>query len=275
MTTRPTKRWGAALAAVLLVAACGSDDEGAGDESSVDAEQAEDDRGDTETTAEPAEDDGGDDGAEVTPPPVDEAADDDGDTIVIDDFDDIPGECVDLMAEFLRDIEGEVSVVDWETATIDDLEAMGDMLDVASGDFEARLTETGCDRYDIGTDDDQSLEFAMEVAEREAPGAVGWLEFVASISALGDTVDDATGIDEDGGGETGSAGPDGDLPTDCEGTKSYLLDQAEEYGTIQNVPVSEFPNLMMAVQNLTVQCTLADAAAFSEDPTITAFLDGG
>ncbi len=276
MTYRPRKRWGAALAAVLLLAACGSDDEeGANDDATPD----------TETTAEPndaeppAEEAPGDDGTEegaVTPPPDEEGIDegDDGDTIVIDDFDDIPDECVDLMAEFLQAIEDDVSIVDWETATIADIEALGDTLDVPTADLDDRITETGCDRFEIGVDDGQGLEFAIRVAEREAPGAVGWLEFIASFATLGETVDDVAGMDDDTGGETGTAGPNGDLPTDCEGTKAYLLDRAAEYGTIDDMPVSDVMTLMTAVQNLTTQCTLAEAAAFSENPTIAAFLGG-
>lgn len=291
MTQRSTIRRSAAVAAVVLVlAACGSGDDvdevGAAapaDEPEEVVEEpeapADEDATDEEATDGGEPEAGGD---EQTPPPdeeevdVDVEGDDDGDddTILIDDFDDIPGECVDLMGEFLREIEDDVSVVDWKTATIADIEEMGTTLDVPMDDFDDRMDETGCNRYEIGVDDDQSLEFAIRVAEREAPGTVGWLEFIASFATMGETVDDVTGMDEGSGGETGSAGPEGDLPTDCEGTKAYLLERADEYGTIENVPVSETMTLLTAIQNLTVQCTLDDATAFYENPTIQAFLEG-
>lgn len=271
MAHRTTRRWGAALAAVLLVAACGSDDDEAGandeasveEESTTDSEPADDP---TESADEPEPSDEAAASGDDSPAPDEEDVDDNGDDdkIVIDDFDDIPDECVDLMAEFLRSIEDNVSGIDWETATIEDIEAMGDVLDVPTEDFDARMSQTGCDRYDIGVDDDQGLAFAIRIAEREAPGAVGWLEFIASFTGLGDTNAD---------GEGSSAGA-GDLPTDCEGTKNYLLDKAEEYGTIEAVPVNEFMTLSTAITNLTSQCTLEDVGAFYENPTITAFLDG-
>ncbi len=283
MAHRSSKRLGTLAAAVLLLAACGSDDE----EGENGAEPAAADENAQEPAAEPAVEpsaEGGDDQPVEEPStdepspaaePVDvESEEGDDDTVVLSDLGDIPGECVDLVADFLREIEPSVSGIDWEGATLEELETLGTAIDAPGEEFDRRAAEIGCDQYEIGPDDERGLDFAIEVAQREAPGTVGWLEFIASFATIGETVDAVQGMDDESGGEVGAPGPDGDLPTDCEGTKAYLLAAAEEYGTFANVPAGEFSTLSTAVQNLTVQCTIDDALAFYEEPAISAFLDG-
>jgi hypothetical protein len=280
------------LVLIGVLAACGSSDDpepAAGSEQSSDDADDTDGGGATETTVggsgsdEPAGDGDTDDGETsgdtdtgsqtdtgdadvVDPPDEEEVAGDDGDDddlIVISDFDDIPSECIELMGAFLREIEPTVSTIDWETATLDDIDALSTTIDQPSLDLDEASAAAGCDRYDIGVDDDQGLEFAIRVAEREAPGTVGWLQFIATLSGIGPGGDDGDG----------SAGG-GDLPSDCEGTLEFLREQAMEYGSFTNVPVSEYADLTTAITNLQAQCTLEQLDEFSQDPLIEAFLSG-
>ncbi|MEM9041683.1 MAG: hypothetical protein AAGD33_17470 [Actinomycetota bacterium] len=268
---------GVAFAATLVLAACGGDDDEPVSTDVLDTEPVDTELADTEpvdASDESGVDDSGDDASpsadEPDEPDVAEEDDgDDSDPVVIDDFDDIPDECVDLLGDFLRQIETDVSAVDWENATFADLEPLDELIEEPSAEFDRRATELGCDRFDFGADDEQSLEFVISVAEQQAPGTVEWLDFIAGFSAavgdIGDPADSDASEPSDAGGE---------LPTDCEGTKDYLLAAAEQYGSIEAIPVSEAMTLTTAITSVTTLCGFDDAIAFLEDPTITAFLDG-
>ena len=115
---------------------------------------------------------------------VDELGDggEDDDVVIVDDVSELPPECVDLLADFLKLIEPAVSDIDWDTATLGDFQAISDELEGQFEEMDARELELGCDNYDLSSDQ-ASMEAAIAIAEEEAPGAVGWLEFVASLSA--------------------------------------------------------------------------------------------
>jgi hypothetical protein len=279
---RMKHRW-SILVLVGVIAACGGgdddatdndrpdavDDNGAdGADSPADASGADDAESASDSAGDGgAADDDPDSDAIVEPDDGDDADHSEDDMIVITDFDDLPGECVDLLAQFLRGIESQVAEADWGTASLDELEPLFDSIDDQSTDFDDRMAATGCDRYDIDLDDERSLEFALQLARREAPGTVGFLEFIASFADLDETVEDVVVIDDpDDGTEAGSG--------DCEDIKNVLLELAAEYGTITEMPVTEVTGMTELISDLTTKCTIAELEDFYNDPRLTAFLEG-
>ena len=272
---------GGMLAAALVIGACGGDDD---EPAATDAPSDTDEEAADDPVATDADESSGDESDDAAPPATeapeaetdsdtDEQSDSDSDDdpIVIDDFGDIPGECIDLLGDFLREIEPDVGAVDWQTATLADLEPLDELIAEPSDEFDRAATELGCDEFDFGIDDEQSLDFVIRVAQQEAPGTVSWLQFIADLSAFADDItDDPTDPDAE---PSAPPSADADLPTDCEGTKQYLLSAAEQYGSIDAIPVAEAMTLTTAITNVTTLCGFDDAIAFLEDPTIQAFLD--
>lgn len=180
----------------------------------------------------------------------------DGDTILVAGVDQLPDECVDRVAEMLREIEPAVSQVDWDTATLDDLDTA--MLEFED-EFEALDDDeraSGCSRYEF-EDESASFEAMLEIAETEAPGVVGWLTFVQTV------------FSSMSGGD-GAAPVDG--PTDCEGAIAFLDELVAGGGTMSSLPVSELAVVSHAFTVLTEDCALDVMNEFMERPEVAAFL---
>lgn len=224
----------------LVLAACGGDDSDDGAATaveSVEESEAESESESGETVAETdestadsdADSDTGDDDAGDA---ADDGGDDDGGT-VIRSFDDIPQECRDSMAEFLREIEPIVGDVDWQTATLADFETIGAEFDEISGDFEAENAANGCDDM-VFADDDDEFRLLIDFAREEAPGTVGFFEFLSSFApAAEDMVGsaDGGGDDEDAGGTDGFA--------DCDAAVSFMEQLMADYDSFLEVPAAE------------------------------------
>ena len=56
-------------------------------------------------------------------------------------LDDIPQECRDLIGDFLREIEPLVSDIDWENATMADLERLGDVIEEPVSDMDVKMEQ--------------------------------------------------------------------------------------------------------------------------------------
>lgn len=247
------------LAIVGLLAACGGDDDTTpATGSTVEATTSGEDTATTEPDTEPA--------PETTPETAPDTADDtsegasgttsDDETIVVDSLDDIPEECLDLMGAFLKEIEPVVSEVDWENATMNDLQALGEQFEERGSQLDDDIAAAGCERYDLGADEDLSLELITELAEREAPGTVSWLTFLYELTSIDDTT-----------GEVAS-----DVPTDCEGAIGYLEELVATYDSFQEVPFSEAMNVTAAIGSVQSNCTLERAQEFFSSPELTEFL---
>lgn len=123
-------------------------------------------------------------GADVTSQQTTVPADDDPGTIT--DISDMPAECVEAFSAFLQQLEPIVENIDFENATMADLEDLGTQLEPISQTFEGETAN--CPDLDLSTED--SIAFMREVAERDAPGTVGyfaWLEEFITASESGST----------------------------------------------------------------------------------------
>lgn len=254
------KRRLSVLIAIGFLAACGSDD---AEPAAVDAEQTDDtsDTTDAEQTDDTADVEQTAATADTTDADADSGGDDDGGNVVISDFNDLPKECRDLMTSFLKDIEPTVSQVDWDNATMADLEALAVDLEDPSTQIGDDMTAAGCDDFDFGANDEASFDLAIDLAEREAPGVVGWLEFIRDVSSSFDT---DTGVPTNA-----------DIPEDCDGAIAYVKDLMSQSASMTELPVDELMNVSSAMLAIQSQCSIQETATFFEDEAVTDWLDGG
>jgi len=197
---------------------------------------------------EPADDDG--DPANATD---DDMTEPDDDTIMIDDVDDLPTECRQIMGDFLREIEPIVNAIDWQTATMASLQTLDTTFGEPSDRLDAAMAASGCDRYDFGPENDTDLEFTIELAKAEAPGVVTWLEFIRDLNAA-----DA---------------PDG-IPTDCEGAIAFVDELIERTSGMSEVPISQFTGVTGAMSTIQTECPTERWTAYFDDPAFQAWATG-
>ena len=237
MKFRRGARLGALIASLALFAACGGGDDDDADASEVPEAAAEDD----------AEDDAEADAGNEEP--VDDEGDEDDEAIIVDDIDDIPGECRDAFAEFLQAIEPSVEEVDWDNATMADFEALTTELETTTAGMQDEMDAAGCSDFDFAENED-SINAMIEFARDEAPGTVGYLEFLAGFME-----DFSSGAD---------GAPAADLPDDCEGLKAHIEGVIAEHGKMSELPMDELMTVSTAMSEISTKCSLDEANEFFE-----------
>jgi hypothetical protein len=256
----------------LAVTACGGGDDDTGEaeetvesvdetveesaEASASSTADEADPSPTTTADDAVDDDTADDAG-------DDAADDDGAGSAgggsIDSLADIPAECRDEMAWFLREIEPIVSSTDWQTATLGDFEEIAAEFESRANEFEERSDAAGCNDLDI---DDSGFDLIIELADDEAPGTIGFLEFLDTMSS--------GVLPDDGAGEDASDSPDGFA--DCDEAVAFVEDLLANYEAFTEVPAAQlmqFSGLAMVFGT----CT-PEQLEFFDSPEVNQFLSG-
>jgi hypothetical protein len=274
-TPHRAARLGALLISIGLFAACGGgDDEDAGEAPAASSEttEASSETGSTEpgiaddsvsstvdTTIAPTIEAPTTSEAESSSATADESVSDDdtGEMIEVDDFDDLPQHCRDAFADFLQQIEPTVSEIDWDTATMADFETLTTDLQAQSESFDEDMATAGCDQYEVGESTD-SIQAMIDFAEQEAPGTVGYLEFLASF------LEDLSGID----GSLGAA----DVPTDCAGAIAYMEELMAEHSTMTEMPINDMMSVSAVVSTIGTACPPAQSQEFFARDDVTAFL---
>ncbi len=206
--------------------------------------------GEMSSSAEPVEEMSSDDGTS-------EGASGNGDPIRT--VDEIPKECRDEMASFLREIEPIVSPIDWETASIADFESIADDFTAQTAEFEAASAAAECN--DLVFEEGGEFELLVDFAEQEAPGVVGFFEFLEIMRAPSAASDD------------GSAAGDSEAVTleTCADGIAFMEDLLAEYDTIRDVPASQLATFQQLPPVLST-CTATEAEFFSRED-VDAFLD--
>ena len=189
----------------------------------------------------------------------DSIADTNSDTVTITEIDDIPAECRQIMGDFLREIEPMVDDIDWDTATVAGLQEFEESFDEPSVRLEQALASSGGDVYDFGPDEENGLEFSLTLAREEAPGVVGYLEFIRDLFE---------GFDPDI--QDGDPG----LPTDCDGAIAFVSDVVERTDNLSDLPVSEYVNVTAVLNTIQFNCPPEQAAQFYEGPAFAAWVAG-
>ena len=99
-------------------------------------------------------------------------------------IEDIPPECLAEISAILQVFEPAVEGIDWETATImDHIQVMTSFAGTSIGDTAA------CENVDVDVDvsEEEGAALFLEVAEQEAPGAVGYFAAIMAMNeALGE-----------------------------------------------------------------------------------------
>ena len=233
-------RLGGVLVALLLVlAACGGDD----DDSST---TAGDPTASTSSTAGAA--------------PTTTVAEDDDDNGEVGSIGDMPDECRDLLVDYLRAIEPHVEDIDFETATLDDLATLGEVIetDPALLEFEESIDDLECpDLSDA--DADEAREELLAIAESEAPGAVAFVEYSMELAASFGGTGDTTG---------------GEASGDCEADIAAVQEYIDAGGTMSDLTLADVSAVGSLIISVQANCPVERMEEFFTQPDVEAFLGG-
>jgi hypothetical protein len=214
---------------LVLAAACGGAADSTATEASAETTAA------TTTTTAAAEEGGEDTGT--------------NNTVAIADM---PQECIDAFVEFLQAIEPIVEGFDFDNASMDEFETMGTELEAAGATQAAEMETLNCP--DASGTDEEAFAAMIEIAEREAPGAVPYFRWI----------EDFAGSVGEGGGVASS----GDCETDIGALEAVIADN-ETMGDLTMTEVAEVGTLMTAI---TTECSAERVEEFFAQPEVETFL---
>lgn len=166
------------------------------------------------------------------------------------DFEDMPQECIDALVGYLRAIEPAVEDVDFDATTGEDLEALGTELDSLSEDYTTAIEDLDCP--DPSGTDEEAFAAIIELAEEEAPGTVGYLEWVQSLAA--------------GFGDTEASG-------DCETDIAALQAIIDENASMSDLTMGEVVQVGSLVASVSTACSPERAEEFFAEEDVAAFLE--
>ena len=174
-------------------------------------------------------------------------------TITVDNYGDMPAQCIDLLAAFLKTIEPTAAEIDWDKATMADYEAFGQQITADAESLDTKTAAAGCDKYTLSGSDDAQFRQMTELAAARAPGTLGFLGFLNALSS-------------DANASSAS------LPTDCASTIAAIepyLGDGKSMKDLTMIQVSLLGRLMDGVQT---NCTEEEASAFYERDDVTSFV---
>jgi hypothetical protein len=167
-------------------------------------------------------------------------------------FDDMPSECVDALVGFLQAIEPALEGVDFDTLTAADMEALGTEMEALGEEYGAALEDLDCP--DPEGSDDEAFTAMIEIAEREAPGTVGYLEWIQSFATAADSMGNASG--------------------DCETDIAAFELIVEENESMSTLTMEEIVEVGGLVTSISTVCSPERAEEFLSQDNVASFLDG-
>jgi hypothetical protein len=191
----------------------------------------------------------------ISPASDDSTAEGSDDTITVSDFSEMPPECIELLGKFLKKIEPTVSKIDWDKTTLADFEALSGQMQADSDSFDAETAAAGCDKYNLDATDEEQIAQMAALAQAEAPGTLGYIKFLADLSAS-------------------ATGDNGAVPTDCAGTIAAIEPYLSKGGTMQDLTIAEVTLLGQLMGGIGTNCTSEEASAFYARDDVTAFVSG-
>ena len=177
------------------------------------------------------------------------------DTIMVSELSDMPPKCIELLGKFLKQIEPTVSKIDWDKATLADFEAFGDQFKAESDSFDKDTTAAGCDKYNLEGSDEKQFQQMEALAQSEAPGTVGFIKYLNSLSAS-------------------ASGSGGSVPADCDGTIAEIDPIVKGGGTMQDLTMAEVTRLGQLITAIQTNCTGEQATAFFDRDDVKTFMGG-
>lgn len=168
-----------------------------------------------------------------------------GETVNITDM---PQECIDAFVEFLQAIEPVVDGFDFESSSLDDMTAMGTELEAVTAGPTADMENLNCP--DVDGTDEETFAAMIDIAENEAPGTVGYFEWIRTLSDSGE-------------GTTAS----GDCETDIDSLEAIIAEK-ETMGSLTMGELTEVGTLMTAIST---ECSADRSTEFFAQPEVLAF----
>jgi hypothetical protein len=175
------------------------------------------------------------------------------DTIVVDNFGDMPPKCVDLFTAFLKKIEPTASKIDWQAATLADFEAFGKQFQADSDSFDTQTAAAGCDKYNLSGSDEAQFQQMTELAAVEAPGTLGFLTFLTALASA-------------------STPGDGSIPADCAGTIAAIEPFLGAGKTIKGLTMAQITVVGRLMSGVSKNCTEAEASDFFARDDVKTFV---
>ena len=182
-----------------------------------------------------------------------EEGEEDGDTDNTVSIADMPQECIDAFVEFLQAIEPIVEGFDFDNASMDQFETMGTELEAAGATQAAEMESLNCP--DASGTDEEAFAAMIEIAEREAPGAVPYFRWIEDFAGSV--------------GESGVGSSSGDCETDIGALEAVIADN-ETMGDLTMSEVAEVGTLMTAI---TTECSAERVEEFFAQPEVETFLN--
>jgi len=177
------------------------------------------------------------------------------DTITVNDLSEMPPKCVELLGKFLKQIEPTVSKIDWDKATLADFQKFGDQFQTESDSFDKESGAAGCDKYNLEGSDEKQFQQMEALAQSEAPGTVGFIKFLRSLTAS-------------------ASGSGGSVPADCNGTIAEIEPFLKGGGTMQDLTMAEVTRLGQLMSAIQTSCTSEQATAFFDRADVKTFMGG-
>jgi len=174
------------------------------------------------------------------------------DTINVNDFSEMPPKCIELLGKFLKKIEPKVSQIDWDKATVAEFEDFSTQFQADSDSFDAESSAAGCDKYNLTGSDEKTFEQMAALAGTEAPGTLGFINFLKSLSTS----------------DTAAA----DVPTDCNATIDAIEPFLAKGETMKDLTIAEVTRLGQLMTAVSNNCTSDEATAFFSRDDVTKFI---
>jgi hypothetical protein len=178
----------------------------------------------------------------------------DDDAGTVDDFGDMPAECVDLMVSFFKAIEPALEDFDFETLNFEDMETLGTELESVTSGFEDDIANLNCPDFET-TDDEEAFAAMIDIAEREAPGVVPYLEWIQEFASTADNI----------GSETS-----GDCETDIAAMEAFIAENA----TMVDLTMEERVEVLDLVSSISAGCSIDRQQQFFSQEDVSAFMGG-
>jgi hypothetical protein len=166
------------------------------------------------------------------------------------DFADMPEECIDALVGYLEAIEPAVEGIDFETTTGPELETLGTELAELSEDYTTTIEDLDCP--DPAGSDEEAFASIIELAEQDAPGTVGYLQWVQSSMA----------------GFEGA-----EVSGDCETDISALRAIIDEKSSMSDLSMTEVVQVGSLVASISTNCSADRAEEFFAEADVAAFLE--
>jgi hypothetical protein len=165
----------------------------------------------------------------------------------------MPEECIEALVGYLQAIEPAVEGVDFEDLSVEDLDAVSTEVEALSGDMTAQMEDLDCPDP-LGTDD-EAISAVITLAEQEAPGTVGYLEWLAGFAA--------------------GFGEGSEVSGDCETDIAALEGIIAGGGAMSDLTMTQVVEVGSLVASISTACSPERAEEFFAREDIARFLEEG